>query len=134
MSSEGVLADIAEERQRQDAKWGEQNHLDGTGPNQQPLRAMADLYFVAAKEQFTGEEFADELAVTARAECQSRGKLPGHPDTWTAILLEELFEALAEDDPAALRKELIQVAAVATQWVEAIDRRQSLMLPTRAAS
>jgi hypothetical protein len=32
-------------------------------------------------------------------------------------------EALAEDDPTLLRAELIQVAAVAVAWVEAIDRR-----------
>jgi len=45
--------------------------------------------------------------------------------SWADILLEEVFEALAEDDPAALRVELIQVAAVAVQWVEAIDRKAS---------
>jgi hypothetical protein len=43
--------------------------------------------------------------------------------TWRDILLEEVAEAFAEDDPGRLRAELIQVAAVATQWVEAIDRR-----------
>ncbi|WPM94355.1 hypothetical protein VG1_CDS0031 [Arthrobacter phage Cupello] len=39
------------------------------------------------------------------------------------ILLEEVFEATAEEDPATLRKELVQVAAVTAQWIEAIDRR-----------
>lgn len=43
--------------------------------------------------------------------------------TWRHILAEEMFEALAESDPAKLRAELVQVAAVAVQWVEAIDRR-----------
>lgn len=32
-------------------------------------------------------------------------------------------EALAESDPARLRAELVQVAAVAVCWIEAIDRR-----------
>lgn len=27
----GVLGEIADERARQDARWGEQNHRDGTG-------------------------------------------------------------------------------------------------------
>ncbi len=44
-------------------------------------------------------------------------------DNWRDILLEEVFEALAEEEPKELRKELVQVAAVAAQWVEAIDRR-----------
>ncbi|TIH26025.1 NUDIX hydrolase, partial [Subtercola vilae] len=42
---------------------------------------------------------------------------------WQDILLEEVFEAFAESDTSKLRTELIQVAAVAQQWVEAIDRR-----------
>ncbi|MEY9934267.1 hypothetical protein ABH926_008932 [Catenulispora sp. GP43] len=39
------------------------------------------------------------------------------------MLLEEVYEALAEVDPAALRAELVQVAAVAAAWVEDIDSR-----------
>jgi len=45
--------------------------------------------------------------------------------TFEMILLEEVFEAIAESDLAKLRAELIQVAAVAVQFVEAIDRRPS---------
>jgi len=33
--------------------------------------------------------------------------------------------AIAERDPAKLRAELIQVAAVAVQWIQAIDRRMT---------
>jgi hypothetical protein len=43
--------------------------------------------------------------------------------TWRDILHEEVCEAFAETDPEALRAELVQVAAVAVKWVEAIDRR-----------
>ena len=45
--------------------------------------------------------------------------------TWNAILGEETGEvsrALLEDDIPALRKELIQTAAVITAWVELIDQ------------
>jgi hypothetical protein len=94
-----VLAAIANERARQDAKWGEQNHPDGTGGP--VMRQQADA---------------------ARAACQYLAK-NGGPD-WRAILLEEVYEALAEDDPAKLRAELVQVAAVAAAWVAAIDRRK----------
>ncbi|MFA8415115.1 hypothetical protein ACEPTV_33255, partial [Burkholderia pseudomallei] len=34
-----VLAEVAAERARQDAKWGQQNHDDGTGPDSMPLYA-----------------------------------------------------------------------------------------------
>lgn len=42
---------------------------------------------------------------------------------WLHILREEVAEAFAETDPVALRGELVQVAAVAVAWAEAIDRR-----------
>lgn len=100
-----VLYEIARERSRQDAKWGEQNHPDGTGPAVRWITA----------------DTADYVADTARVECQrmaSVGRV-----TWRHILVEEIAEALAEDDPDKLREELIQVAAVAVNWVESIDRR-----------
>ncbi|MFI1165600.1 hypothetical protein ACH4UM_18790 [Streptomyces sp. NPDC020801] len=42
---------------------------------------------------------------------------------------EEALEALAEDDPGKLRAELVQVAAVAVAWIEAIDRRTGVEQP-----
>jgi hypothetical protein len=92
-----VLAEVAAERHRQDARWGEQNHQDGTG-----------------------SAYAAE-AVLARKEC---GRAAGAGElTWRHILLEEIAEAGAEHDPGSLREELIQVAAVAVAWAEALDRR-----------
>ena len=77
-----VLVDVLRERDRQDRKWGEQNH----------------------------EDF-----------------------TWTAILGEEFGEAcqaalhdrFGGSHAGTLREELIHVAAVAVQWIECIDRRQT---------
>jgi hypothetical protein len=94
-----VLAEIAAERSAQDTKWGEQNHPDGTGPTDDARRA-------ALEAKIRTDRAADE------GRC-----------TWALILLEEVFEALAEHDPARLRAELVQVAAVAVSWVQAIDRR-----------
>ncbi|MFF8910196.1 hypothetical protein [Streptomyces olivaceoviridis] len=104
-----VLAEVAYERARQDQRWGEQNHPDGTGPRV-PALVGALCY-------------ADEAADRARLACQSAAR--SGKTTWRLVLGEEVLEALAEDDPAKLRSELLQVAAVAVAWVEAIDRRQA---------
>ena len=93
-----ALAEIAAERARQDAKWGEQNHPDGTG------LAHDDTYARVARD-------ACEIAA-------SHGKC-----TYRLILNEEVAEAFAESDPAKLRARLVQVAAVAVAWIECIDRR-----------
>lgn len=96
-----TLIQVLQERRSQDEKWGEQNHPDGT-----------DTAFY--------KEYADRNR-EATEEAAREGYL-----TWTHILLEEVGEACAEEDTAALRAELIQVAAVATAWVEAIDRREGV--------
>lgn len=92
-----VYSEIGRERAAQDAKWGEQNHPDGTGR--------------------PGDGFQAEMA---REICKANG--PGE-DNWRDILTEEVHEAYAETDPARLRAELVQVAAVVVAWIEAIDRR-----------
>jgi hypothetical protein len=105
-STSVVLAQVAGRRRQQDATFGEQNHPDGTGPDVHLtglLRRAADAAHTA---RFTTE--------MARAE----GRL-----TWLHILREEVYEALAEADPADLRNELLDVAATAVVWIEAIDRR-----------
>ncbi|WP_159622695.1 hypothetical protein [Ruania rhizosphaerae] len=107
-----ALADVLAERGRQDQKWGEQNHPDGTGA------ATITLYSTDPNLDFrTAAELAT-IFTRKTDENAMNGKV-----TWRDILLEEVFEALAEADPAALRTELVQIAAVATQWVQAIDRR-----------
>lgn len=94
-----VLGEITRELVIQDVKWGEQNHPDGTGGP--VMRSEAERH---------------------RAACDYLHKVLNAGD-WRSILLEEVYEACAEDDPAKLRAELVQVAAVAVQWVLAIDRR-----------
>jgi hypothetical protein len=94
----GTLAEVAHERERQDDLWGEQNHEDGTGGRYE--QAVADA---------------------ARLACQREAEA-GH-FTWRSILFEEVTAAFVETDPAKLRAELMQVAAVAAAWIEAIDRR-----------
>lgn len=98
-----VLQEVRIERAVQDAKWGEQNHENGTG------------------------EDYKELAASARAICDLSAE--EGVCTWEKILLEETLEACAEADPLALRKELVQVAAVAVAWIEAIDRKAAQEMP-----
>jgi hypothetical protein len=91
-----VLDEVYIERGNQDTKWGQQDHENGTSP----VLAM--------------------VAQIARKRCQraaEAGKV-----TWRHILEEEVAEANAEPNPVKLRAELVQVAAVAVAWIEAIDR------------
>lgn len=93
-----IAEEVLAERHRQDVRWGEQNHRDGTG----------------------GEQYVD-MAYKAKESCDAAtayGDL-----TWADILLEEVTEALAETNTARIREELVQVAAVAQAWIAAIDRR-----------
>lgn len=92
-----VLLELGAERARQDLKWGEQNHPNGTG---------AAVFAAMATE---AKRLCDEAAKKKEL-------------TWHLILNEEFMEAMAEGEPRDLRAELIQVAAVAVGWIEAIDR------------
>lgn len=102
--TEGMAAfvnDVDAERQRQLAKWGEQRHPDGTA--------------------ITGD---DERAASAKHTCQSMAAM--NQVTWRDILWEEVAEALAEKEPAALRTELVQCAAVIQAWIADIDQREAV--------
>lgn len=93
-----VLGDVAAERAAQDTRWGIQAVPDGTGA----VDAVAQA----------------DRARRETDEAGRRGEL-----TWRHILREEVLEAFAESDPERLRTELIQVAAVAVKWAQALDRR-----------
>lgn len=127
-----VLDEVAAERARQTAKWGVQRHPDGTG--QYPLVNVQVAELRLGSELFAplsvlGNLGAARLALAAKCATDDRARA-GRVD-WRDILLEEVFEALAESDPEKLRTELIQVAAVATQWVEAIDDRPAAVTEVR---
>ena len=98
-----IMRQVQDELKRQDGLWGEQNHPHGTGS--QVLRDTA-------KE---AREFTQKRA--------SEGNV-----TWQDILFEEVCEAFAEKYPKDIRRELVEVIAVAVQWIEAIDRETSRKL------
>lgn len=110
----GVLLEVSEERTRQDEKWGQQDHRDG-------CPKLLDREGGCSSQQLA-YDLEIPTAARARLICQIAFQLgQGH---WSAILQEEVSEAVAAIGNApALRRELVQVAAVAVAWVEAIDRR-----------
>ena len=119
--TESVLMEVHAERVRQAAKHGHQHHLpDGTGPDRQLMYELWDESTLPLEG--TVNAF---LAVLAKRRCGAASQDEGGDGsiTFEHILTEEWAEAVAEEDPARLREELIQVAAVAVQWVEAIDAR-----------
>jgi HSP90 family molecular chaperone len=96
-----AFQDIHNERKRQDAKWGEQNH---------PIRHEED------------DQFYKEMAAKWRELCDMKaasGEL-----TWFEIAMEEFFEAFAERDGVKQRRELVQCAAVLIAMIECIDRNK----------
>lgn len=112
-SWDSVLEEVSQERERQDTKWGEQNP-----PDVNPSR---DLRYAGPPTVHTTHENYGHDANNWKFINEDRAK--EDKTAWDGILLEEVYEALAEADPAKLRVELVQVAAVAVAWIEAIDRR-----------
>jgi len=110
-----VLEDVAVECLRLFELHGDQSALaDGTGPETCPL---LDLVTGSAGSVAAADLAGAAIAATDRAAADGRA-------TFAHVLLEELFEALSSADPSRLRGELVQVAAVAVQWVEVLDRRE----------
>jgi hypothetical protein len=92
-----IIQEIFREREAQIAQWGDQVLPFGTGGSE--YRVLADQY----------RRQTDEANAAGTV-------------TFADVLLEEVFEALAEADPQKLRDELIQVAAVAVKVIQAIDK------------
>lgn len=111
-----ILEEVSQERERQDTKWGEQNHPDRM-PDAYPHGDSPDYAKAARYWQSSNATRVNWM--------NAAGQPPDRNAAWEGILLEEVYEALAEVDRVKLRAELIQVAAVAVAWVEAIDRRPS---------
>lgn len=95
MSLSAVLRAVTEERQRQDKKWGQQNHRHPVW-----MLILAEEVGEVAKEALE-REVEDQAARLMNS------------------TVAEVGEVYVKDH---LRDELIQVAAVAIAWVECIDR------------
>jgi hypothetical protein len=111
-----VLSEVAAERERQVERWGRQYITDNDGTDDGTI-LLGRSYAVLEN---TLKARCDHLAEEWRA-----GRLPD-PRNMTTVLLEEVFEALSQavaGNPEELRKELVQVAAVAVKWAEILDHR-----------
>jgi hypothetical protein len=119
-----VLAEIAKERGRQDAKWGEQNHpLVDPSAVEQPTMVLGQMRTAYPARLF--DFYGLPTATYARKQCQQAAR-EGR-STWADIILEEFcefIEAAGLGDEAGARAELRQLAAVAVAAIQAMDRRK----------
>ena len=100
-----IFAEIDAERKRQHEEWGEQNHpmlLNGIISDINPPICVIK-----------------RLAEIAKRKGSLSKKL-----SWFNILMEEVYETFAETDPKKQREEMVQVAAVAVQIIEYLDRKE----------
>ena len=93
-----IFEQIAAERKRQDEKWGEQNYvLTNVAVNKH--KHTADVWrHINEKEESYWKD-------------------------WYTVLQEKVERVFAETDPVKSREEMIQVAAVAVQIIEYLDRQ-----------
>lgn len=106
-----IFDELLEERRRQDAKWGEQNHPSV------PQTATGYVYRadeVCGALRIPSEGFAKKVCAFRVA----TGTL-----SWSDIALEELAEAVSAPTEGMRRDELVQLGAVIVAWIQAIDRR-----------
>ena len=107
-----IAHQVLQECNKQVEKWGEQNHpcLDQTLLNRPggctPER-MCQHY---------------EIPSEGRAKFMCDNAFKTKQGTYSHILVEEVAEAISEQDPVKRREELVQVAAVAIAQIEKIDR------------
>lgn len=106
---DNILNEIKVERQRQEAKWGQQNH---------PIL-----------HQFEDDHYKDLVCIAYGIPTEEQAKqmveiASEHNNlSYMQILIEEVSEAAScQKDIVSLRKELIQVAAVTVAMIESLDR------------
>lgn len=104
-----IFEQIEEERNRQEAKWGEQNH------------PILDPVLISRNPERMCEEFEIPSENRAKQLCEinhDRGT-----GTYMHILIEEISEVTScGNKTKELREELIQTAAVVVAMIESLDR------------
>ena len=102
-ATQEVLYEVRQERERQHAKWGQQDVpiVPVSVLNQVAMHGlMADTWKSLNDQRVQDGDLA-----------------------WDGIVLEEVYEAFAETDLEKARAELVQPAATCVAAIEAIDRR-----------
>lgn len=112
-----IFQAIAEERSKQDRKWG---------------TAYAKIPNVICNRDGTRRSLAQHgLPSEAAIKALEQGdRANGEPGSFAGILAEEAVEVVSaaiecsDTDESKLRAELVQLAAVAVKWIQAIDQRE----------
>jgi hypothetical protein len=108
-----LLDDVRNERVAQLRKWGEQHHEFRREGEEVRRRYLTEELFYKRLFDRQIDQRMDSVRIPTQA---------AEGATWDVILLEEVYEALAEDDPKKRIEELIQVAAVALAAAEDLQR------------
>jgi len=104
-----ILQEIEKERERQIEIWGVQDF-----PVLTPQYYNSESFYMTDHYDLPTEHFAKHIL---------EHRLNNDTLTYMDIFVEELCEAVStQSDSAALRKELVQCAAVVVAMIEAIDR------------
>jgi precorrin-6B methylase 2 len=98
-----ISQDILREVSRNLYRWGMQQHPD---------------IYIGGSTQYGCPD--NNVARAACERAAKEGRI-----TWAHILVEEVAEALDTQSPADLRDELVQVAAVALDWIRDLDQRRA---------
>jgi hypothetical protein len=93
-----VLDEVLSDRRFSRIHYGERNFPDGTSEFYAPEFLRAEKNVVQQHEQ---------------------GTL-----TWRDLLMREAIGATCPTDPGDLRDELVELASLVVEWIEAIDRRE----------
>jgi hypothetical protein len=103
-----IFEEIRLERQKQDEKWGVQNH------------PCLDLKLMHRSPDRMCEEY--EISTENRAKQLCEMAFKKNCGTYAHIANEEFSEVIASFDIYKRREELIQLTAVCVAWIEKIDR------------
>ena len=110
---ENIFEEIRIEREKQNKKWGEQNHpcLDLVLSNREAGLGTS----VRMCEHY-------EIPSESRAKFLCDNSFEKNQGTYAHIAIEEMSEVVSAFDIYKRREELIQLTAVCVAWLEKIDR------------
>lgn len=115
-----IYGDISQEIAAGIAKHGKQEDIPlGTGPDVMILGPVEEV--MPSGAVYLEEYDARGLAALFTKATDRAAELDKR--TWANILLEEVFEGLAESDPEKLRAELVQGAAVLVRMIQISDKQ-----------
>jgi hypothetical protein len=109
---EKIFDEVRIERQKQEAKWGEQNH------------ACLDVLLLERDGGCSPQRMCEEYEIPSeqRAQQMCDNSFALGRGTYAHIAVEELSEVVSAFDTHKRREELIQLTAVCVAWIEKIDR------------